>query len=313
MPAKGRLKDLAKASLFQIYKAGLRAGIQILPAHYYSPAPDPRELRRTEANWRRRSSMVGVDTDADRQLHALREMCEPYRAEYSPNRVYREATAQNMGSGYGFVEAQALHGVLRAFKPGRVIEIGSGVSTSCIRAALDMNRAEGHASHLTAVEPYPAPALRAAPDLDLIESPVQAVPTETFEALGAGDLLFVDSTHVVKPGSDVNYVVLEVLPRLKPGVIVQVHDIYIPYDFQRTLYDTMLHWNESTLYHAFLLHNSHARILFNLSQLHYDRPEALQDLFPGYVPEANDNGLGPSERTGDRHFPASLYIEITEG
>ena len=74
----------------------------------------------------------------------------------------------------------------------------------------------------------------------------------TTSPLASGDLLFVDSSHVVKAGSDVNYVVLEVLPRLRPGVIVQVHDVYLPYDYQRNLYQTVFHWNESTLYQAFL-------------------------------------------------------------
>ncbi len=99
------------------------------------------------------------------------------------------------------------------------------------------------------------------------------------------------------------------LPRLAPGVIVHVHDIYLPYDYQRDILDTVYHWSETSLLRAFLTGNQHARILFCLSQLHYERPDLLRRLFPGYVPESDQRGLSAGEPKG--YFPSSIYIEIT--
>jgi hypothetical protein len=197
---------------------------------------------------------------------------------------------------------------VRHFKPRRVIEVGSGVSTYCLAAALARNEEEGAGrAGVTCVEPYPAPHLRTLRGVELEEQPVQAVPPERFVELGEGDLLFLDSSHTVKTGSDVNYVVLEVLPRLRPGVVVQVHDIYFPYDYQRDVLHTVLHWNETSLYHAFLLHNTRYRILFCLSQLHYDRPDVLEEVFPEYERAPDDRGL---DAGSGGHFPSSLYLQV---
>jgi hypothetical protein len=132
---------------------------------------------------------------------------------------------------------------------------------------------------------------------------------ELFEELGAGDLLFIDSSHTVRPGSDVNYIVLEVLPRLRPGVIVHFHDIYLPYDYQRNVLRTYFQWMETSLLRAYLVNNSRTRILFCLSQLHYDRPSVLQEVFPEYVRAPDEDGLeAPNSLQG--HFPASIFFEV---
>lgn len=281
MPTPSRVKNLAKRALFQVHKVGLRAGVQILPNHFYSPVPDLRWLKQTRNTWARKSEMPGVATDLEDQVGLLRRVCLPYREEYEGNTVYQDAVEHKAGSGYGYVEAQALHGVIRHFNPRRVIEVGSGVSSYCIAAALDRNAEEtGQRARMTCIEPYPADHLRALPSVELREQPVQEVPVSIFEELDAGDLLFIDSSHAVKTGSDVNFVVLEVLPRLRPGVVVQVHDIYFPYDYSPDVLQTLFHWNETALYHAYLVHNDRVRILFCLSQLHHERPDALRRSSP---------------------------------
>jgi hypothetical protein len=105
MPARSRAKDLAKRFLYRVHRAGLYANVQILPAHFYSPVPDLRELERTKDRWARRSAMPGVAVDLDAQAEALRRVCLPYQAEYAGNAAFREAVANNAGSGYGYVEA----------------------------------------------------------------------------------------------------------------------------------------------------------------------------------------------------------------
>jgi hypothetical protein len=179
-------------------------------------------------------------------------------------------------------------------------------------AALGRNRG----THtLLCIEPYPSRWLMQREDVTLLRQPVQTVGLDVFDDLRENDFLFIDSSHTVKPGSDVNYLILEVLPRLKPGVIVHFHDIYLPYDYSRDVLNTFLHWSETSLLHAFLIHNSRERILVSLSILHYDRPEVLRDLFPEYNREPDCDGMQTGvakamETNMTQHFPCSTWILI---
>jgi len=157
---------------------------------------------------------------------------------------------------------------------------------------------------IVAIDPYPTEFLRTAP-ITLIEQAAQDVPLERLTDLAEGDLLFIDSTHTVRADSEVNRLVLEVLPRLQPGVFVHFHDIYFPYDYQRsTLDEALFFWAESTLVHAFLIGNERYGIAAALSMLHYGVPDELAKLLPGYRPQGNSDGL----RAGKGHFPSSLYL-----
>ncbi len=147
--------------------------------------------------------------------------------------------------------------------------------------------------------------------MTLIEREAQDVPLEQLTALAEGDLLFIDSTHTVRVDGEVNLLVLEVLPRLAPGVWVHFHDIYFPYDYQRDILNPPLFfWTESTLVHAFLVGNRAVRIAASLSMLHYQAPLDVQQLVPRYAPEPNIDGLGSTRRAG--HFPSSLYLQTVK-
>lgn len=131
---------------------------------------------------------------------------------------------------------------------------------------------------------------------------------ETFLDLDAGDLLFIDSTHTVGPGREVNFLILEVLPRLKKGVYVHFHDIYFPYDYKRgLLIDALFFSNESTLLHAFLSQNCDCRIALSLSMLHYTAPDDLKNHLPNYIPQINNFGLKINANPKG-HFPSSTYL-----
>jgi hypothetical protein len=299
-------KNVAKRLLHRVHEIGLNFGLIILPNHYYVPFPDLRVLRRTRARWARRSAMAGVDVDLDRQEHALREMVKPFAAEYRGNRAYNHAVGGLFGPGYGYIEALALHGVIRSLKPRRIIEIGSGVSTYCMLEAIKKNGPERQTA-VTCIEPHPRGWLRQAP-VKLIESPLQEVPAEVFSALDEGDFLFIDSTHTVRVDGDVNRIVLELLPSLMPGIVVHFHDIFLPYDYQLDADETIFQWMETALLHAFLIGNRGVEILFCLSQLHYDRRDALREVFPEYVPHEDVNGLITGAFDLTKHFPTSLYL-----
>jgi predicted O-methyltransferase YrrM len=292
-----------------------RFGLHVLPVHYYSPVPSIPELERTRNTWRGKSDLVGIDANVESQLDRLRTMCLPHRHEYATNENFLDATENRFGPGYGFVEAMALHGVIRSLKPRRIIEVGAGVSTFCMLKAAKLNEVDtGTRASMTSIEPFPSSALKQLEGVEVIQKPVQEIAFDQFQTLEAGDFLFIDSSHTVKPGGDVNYLILEVLPRLRPGVLVHFHDIYLPYDYQRDVLQTFMHWSETSLLHAYLLFNDRARIVFCLSHLHYDRTESLKEIFPGYDPQLDDHGLQSDryksfERIPE-HFPSSIYIEI---
>ncbi|WP_419995441.1 class I SAM-dependent methyltransferase [Streptomyces boninensis] len=300
-----QLRRAAKRGAVTANRSLSRAGVLVSPRHYYSPAPDLRGLAATREQWERPSQLPGLDIDLDAQMAWLASLCEPYREEYRGNEVYLRSAES--GPGYGHVEAQALHGVLRGTRPRRYLEVGSGVSTKLALHALALNEREGSTGAVTCVEPHPRPWLREHPRVTLHRTPVQAADLSLFTSLAAGDVLFVDSSHVVKPGSDVNFLVLEVFPRLAPGVLVHVHDICLPYDYQRDLFDTVFHWSETSLVRAYLTHNSRARISACMSHLHYTRPDDLAELFPGYRPQPGTFGLRAGQ-AAEGHFPSSLWF-----
>ena len=302
-----RLRAERKRGFTLLHEMALRVGLIVLPKHYYVPIPDLRALRRSRPAWARRSALRGVQVDLDAQLESLRELVAPFEAEFRGNAAFRAATAGAFGPGFGYIEAQALHGMVRGLKPHRIIEIGSGVSTFCMIEAARLNEAEGQRVELTCIEPYPSRWLAEAP-VCLLRERVEAVALETFDALSPGDMLFVDSTHTVRTGGDVMRIVLEILPRLAPGVIVHFHDIYLPYDFQRDADRSLFQWMETALLHAYLIGNDGVEIVFCLSQLHYDRPEALRSVFPEYRAATDRDGLAVTGGAG--HFPSSLYLRI---
>ena len=304
---------ILKQASFQGHKLALRAGLFILPAHFYAPLANVVDLKKTKHLWAKRSELPGIySSDPDEQAENLTRVCLPYQEEYAGNGIFEEAVRRHFGLGYGYVEAQTLHGVIRHYQPRRVIEVGSGVSTYCILKAIELNEREStRNAQVTCIEPYPSYALRNLEKVKLLETQVQEVPLATFGELGAGDLLFIDSSHAIRPGGDVNYLILEVLPRLAEGVIVHFHDIYFPYDYQRDVLHTYFQWSETSLLRAYLTHNERARIVFCLSQLHYDRGNVLKRVFPEYNPAPDDRGLEVRTKKGEAvgHFPASIYIE----
>jgi predicted O-methyltransferase YrrM len=304
-----RSRDLGKRFLFRLFRFGQRLGVDVLPHHFYSSVPDIRELTRSD-EWRAPSTMPGVaGADVDTQLAEARAWFTPeVTAALTETDVHADACHENGADGYGPMEAQFLHAFVATRRPRRVVQVGAGVTTAVILAAAKRHDVE---VEVTAVDPYPTPLLeRLASDgaITLLRSPAQTVEMETFTSLEAGDLLLVDSTHTVKAGSEVNRLILDVFPRLKPGVVVHVHDIMFPYDYQPdTLDGRLFFWDESTLLHAFLIGNQHASILLSESMLVHAKQAELSELLVGYRPARMRDGLFDGERAGT-HFPSATYL-----
>jgi hypothetical protein len=260
--------------------AARRAGFDLIRRHYYSPIPDLGAL--PPETWSRESSVPGVDLDADSSLEFVRRELTGHMSEYDPP---RESTGNPrdfyLDNGlYESGDAELLYAMMRRFAPRTVIELGSGMSTLVIADALKANG--GETGHL-ACDPFPRKDLRTALGQVAELRPISAteVPLSEFEALRDGDVLFVDTTHVVKIGSEVNRIILEVLPALASGVIVHVHDIYLPWEYPREFIDERnFFWNEQYLLQAFLAFNSRFEVLFGTHALARRYPDELAGLLP---------------------------------
>ena len=313
------LRDRLKRLYFAIYKLGLRLGFHILPAHYYAPVPNILELKRTIDLWAKPSAMSGVHIDLDEQIDNLRRVCVPFQQEFRGNPHYQYAVNLPFRSGrsrfFGYIEAQVLHAVIRHYKPARLIEIGGGVPTYCTSQAISMNRRDtGVNGHITCIEPDPIDMIKnldeTSENFELIARPIHDVPLDYFRQLHANDIVFIDSNHAVRPGSEVNFIVLEILPIIPKGVLVHFHDIYLPYDYDRDVLRTFMHPNETALVAAFLACNRRYKILFALSMLHYERRNEMQSVLPEYTPESNWRGMRVGEYDQAKHFPSSLWLRV---
>lgn len=304
------LKGTLKTGLHGNLVFWQRLGLNVTPAHFYSSIPNVAELRR-RTDWRAPRSMVDVAGAAiEEQAEFLRSLAtDEIAAALRDRDVHAEAVRENrVDGGYGEVEADVLYALVRQRRPERVVQIGSGVSTAVIAAAA---ADAGYRPRIRCIDPFPTDYLveqdgRGA--IELLRAPAQEVELDQLTDLGEGDLFFVDSTHAVKVGSEVNRIVLEVLPRLAPGVLVHFHDIYFPYDHPRQVLSGDLFFpTESVLLHAFLVGNRSFRIRASLSMLHYRAPEAISALSARYDPQGNQDGCTAE---GGRHFPSATFLEV---
>jgi hypothetical protein len=264
-----------------------RNGFHLLKKHYYLPIPDEDDL--SDSYWSRKSELVGVDMNEAFALALLGEVFPGYLPEFR-----RRFPLRREGAGDGFylingsfmaVDAHVYYCLIRHFKPRRVVEIGSGNSTLVAAAACLRNAEEGAAPRLTAIEPYPPPFLREGlPGLSrLVEAKVQDVGMDTFTSLEAGDILFIDSTHVLREGGDVQLEYCEILPRLAPGVIVHIHDISLPKVYPRVYFEeNYYYWNEQYLLQAFLAFNSKFEVMWPGNYMMLRHPERVRAAFPEF-------------------------------
>jgi Methyltransferase domain len=271
-------------ALFSLYE---QRGWHITPVHYYQPIPDSREL--SSDLWSSCSSMSGVDINEQFQVELLKKFHAAFRSEYdcfpaSSGDPFRFHFGQ---TSFCAVDAELLYCMIRHFKPRRMVEVGSGVSTLLAAEAIRKNETEGYACSFTAIEPYPRDFLRrGVPGLtELLEVNVQSLSIDRFCALEANDILFIDSSHVIKIGGDVVYEFLDLLPRLKPGVIVHCHDIFLPAEYpKRWVLENRWFWTEQYLLQAFLAFNSAFEVMIAGSFLHLCHSEKLKDAFVSYDP-----------------------------
>lgn len=245
------------------------------PGHFYSPLPDLDEIRRDEARifGSMPRTIAGIDLKEEEQFALLCSFVDYYRSmpfgeHQSPDLRYRFDNPA-----YSYSDAIMLHCMIRHVRPNRIIEVGSGYS-SCVM--LDTNELFfGNRIRTAFIEPYPELLLSLVKESDLsrirvIPSRLQDVAAEEFDALEENDILFIDSTHVCKTGSDVNRIFFDILPGLRRGVYVHFHDIFFPFEYPKEWIYRGRAWNEAYLLRAFLQYNAAFRVvLMNTFMQHF--------------------------------------------
>lgn len=206
----------------------LEAGFRVFPQVFYSPLVDPREI--DVQALRNKRFLPGISIDESRVLGLVQELSQ-YSAEL--DQFPRDASGKHFvwSETYPSVDTAALYCLVRHLKPKRYIEVGCGYSSRVSSAALRRNEQDGVRCHASFIEPYPGPRLEDANLYgELLVQRIQDTPLSYFESLNENDILFIDTSHVVKCQNDVEYEFIHVLPSLKRGVWIHIHDISTPYD-----------------------------------------------------------------------------------
>jgi predicted O-methyltransferase YrrM len=271
----------------------LRIGLLPVRHHYYEPFAAPADLKIALNEPRR---LPGIDWNESGQLAFLDTLT--YADELADLRAPRTDPMDFRLDNASFEsgDAEFLYQLIRQKKPRRVFEIGSGYSTLLVRAAIRRNsqEAEGYVCKHVCIEPYEMRWLEQAGPL-VLRQRVEEVDKRLFQELDQNDLLFIDSSHVIRPQGDVLSEYLEIVPSLRPGVMVHVHDIFSPRDYPADwVKDKLWLWNEQYLLEALLTDNRNWEVVAALNMLKHDHFEALHRVCP-YL-------------TADRE-PGSIYLQ----
>ncbi len=260
----------------------MKVGVLPIRDQYYQPLINPEKYLKKPLNEPR--SLPGIRWNLEEQLELLSRF--GYQEELL-------AFPAEPGSKEGFhyyynnpslcpADAEFLYNMVRHFKPKKIMEIGCGYSTLMALEAEKKNAQDNGlnaCSHIC-IEPYEMPWLEQL-DVRVIRSKVEDLAADAFQQLESGDILFIDSSHMIRPQGDVLFEFLEILPTLKPGVLVHVHDVFTPRDYlKQWVMDQHCQWNEQYLLEAFLSHNDQFRIIGAVNMLKKDHGKALADKCP---------------------------------
>ena len=264
-----------------------RLGFHVSLDYYGEPIPNTRRL--PEETWSRLSELPGLDMREAAELELLALYESRYRSEYAsiPVEKPRDPSRYYLNNPkFGSVDGEMLYCMIRHLKPRRFLEMGSGYSTLLAAQALAGNLEEdaSYAGELVANDPHPKRLVTGLPDFaEVKDRRAQDIPREEFTSLGENDILFIDSTHILKIGSDVQYEILEILPRLEKGVVVHVHDIFCPAEYPRP-WVKRNHWffNEQYFVQAFLAFNDSFEVLWASSYMSLRHGKRLEEALCSY-------------------------------
>lgn len=263
-------------------KIFMSVGVLPIRDQYYQPLINPAKYLQKPVD--RPRALPAIEWDIPGQLALLQQF------RYQEELLSIPFTPKEGSTHYFYydnpsfchADAEFLYNIIRHFKPRKVIEIGCGYSTLMSLDAEKKNLAENPAHSCThiCIEPYEMPWLEKLP-VQVVRSKVEDQPISLFTQLEAGDILFIDSSHIIRPQGDVLFEFLEILPSLKPGVLIHVHDVFSPRDYLKDwIYQEHRLWNEQYLLEAFLSFNDRFRIIGAVNMLKKDHQKALEDKCP---------------------------------
>lgn len=284
----------AMGEYYRLRRIARLLGYHLVPAGPYSPIFDLGTL--PASTWEEPTPMPGVRMDLEAQLQMIDEELVEHLVEFHPPRNPPAPGGFYLNNPfYGPGDAELLYAMVRRHGPARVLELGAGYSTLVIAHAGERNAADGQPLSHIVVDPKPSPVLEGIADrIELRSQSADDVAPAEFAELKAGDMLFIDTTHTLKPGSEVLYLLLTILPTLRPGVLVHIHDVYRPFEYPPSLAERWgNYWQEHYLVQALLVFNDRFEIMCATHALWRLRRERMRELVPS---------------TAGYAFPSSFWI-----
>jgi predicted O-methyltransferase YrrM len=251
------------------------------PGHYYSPVPDEKTIPDTlPVDYT--IDIPGLNLNEDAQVTLLAKLHQYYHIPEFPSGKTQDFRYYFNNDHIGYSDGIILSAIMQHFRPGKIIEVGSGFSSALM---LDTNeRILNNTVELTFIEPFPEERLnmliRTGDNCRIIRDLVQNIDEKFWSGLNENDLLFIDSSHVLKFSSDVHYLFFKVLPLLKSGVIVHIHDVFFPFEYPVEWLKQGRAWNEAYFLRAFLQYNSEFEILLFSSFMEGKHREWYEENMP---------------------------------
>jgi hypothetical protein len=248
-------------------KLFLKKGVFPIIDHYY----DPRFVYDKDFDASKKRKLA-IDFREAAQIHMLQQLKHVEELKELPlDGKHGEGSFFMNNNAFGSGDAEMYYLLIRNLKPSRIIEIGSGYSTLIAKEAINRNLSEGYPVEMSCIEPYEMPWLEKMKNIQLVRKQVEQVPIDFFRTLEEGDILFIDSSHIIRPDNDVLFEYLEILPALKKGVLIHIHDIFSPRHYRQDwITDMFRFWNEQYLLEAFLYNNDQFEVIGALNYLKND-------------------------------------------
>lgn len=252
-------------------------GYHITPLHFYSPIPDTRELEKKDFQT---SGCPGIDLRPESQLKLLKEAFPKFSQEYNafPINPTDSKVFYLDNDAFTGIDPYIYYCMIRHFKPQTVVEVGSGHSTILGAQTSRLN----DSTRYVCIDPWPRDFIsQGVPGIEFIRRKVEDLDLDIFCQLKQNDILFIDSSHVVRTAGDVCYIILEVLPQLAQGVVIHFHDIFLPFDYPKEwIVGQQRFWTEQYLLQAYLAENCHVEILFANHFISQNYTEEVRQAFP---------------------------------
>ena len=292
-------RNLRSKYLYLCTQALKRIGIFPIKDHYYEPLFNDAHLTHS---LREKRHLPGVNFREQEQIRLLQYLT--FQSDFDQFLAHEKAKKKPVGfridnGNFGPGDAEFLYNFVRYTKPRKVIEIGCGSSTKIIAGALQANEIDtGRVFKHICIEPFAQSWLNKIPQIELISQKAEEVAESHCSTLDNGDFLFIDSTHIIRPQGDVLALYLRIIPQLKNGVHVHVHDIFTPRDYPDAWLRTDIRfWNEQYLLEGMLSNNASYEIMASLNLLKHDYFPELKKVCPYMTKESE---------------PGSFYFRITE-